>query len=184
MAKNFILTISEEYPESYWLKIKMLSGEESGIFKEGVAVGERIKVCFEAAKKVNASKLLIYDFFFSDGPNLISPRLHELMIRKGVSGVQFVDADLVLGGISHGGYKIFNVIDRSPAINLKESICEPLLSCMPGGPRWFSKIVLDDGAELSSDIVRAEEEAATIVVTSRVKSIFETNSIRGLQFTA
>ncbi|WP_256592172.1 hypothetical protein [Pseudomonas sp. CC120222-01a] len=127
---------------------------------------------------------MTYDFFFSDGPNLISPRLHELINREGISGVQFVDADLVLGGVSHAGYKVFNVIGKSPTFNLKESISEPLLSYMPDGPRWFSKIVLDGEAELSSDVVRAEEETATIVVTARVKSIFESNSIRGLQFTA
>ncbi|EKT4468948.1 hypothetical protein QEL93_004390 [Pseudomonas putida] len=184
MAKNFILSISEDYPESYWLKVKMLSGGDSGIFKEGMAIEEGIKVCFEGAKRVNASKLLAYDFFFSDGPNLISPRLHKLMCEESITGVQFVDADLVLDGVCHGGYKVFNVTDRSRAFDLEKSISEPLLSYMPDGPRWFSKIVLDDGVELSSDVVRAEEESATIVVAARVKSIFESNSIRGLQFTA
>lgn len=183
MAKNFILSISEDYPESYWLKIKMFSGGGSGIFKECLVVGEDIKVCFEAAKKVSASKLLSYDFLFSDGPNLISPRLYELMCQEGITGVQFVDAELVLGGVSHVGYKVFNVIDSSSAFDLQKSISEPLLSYMPDGPRWFSKIVLNDEAELSSDVVRAEEENATIIVSARVKSIFESNSVRGLQFT-
>lgn len=68
MAKNFILSISDDYPESYWLKIKMLSGEESGVFKDGVAVSKDIKVCFEGSKRVSVSKLLSYDFFYSDGP--------------------------------------------------------------------------------------------------------------------
>lgn len=181
MAKNFILSISDDYPESYWLKVKMLSGENCGVFKEGVAVSKDIKVCFEGPKRISASKLLSYDFFFSDGPNLISPRLHELMSRESISGVQFVDADLLLDGVSYPGYKVFNVIAKSPAFNLKESISEPLLSYMPDGPKWFSKIVLDDDVELSSDIVRAQEEIATIVVVPRVKSIFESNSIRGLQ---
>ena len=182
MAKNFILSISEDYPESYWLKIKMLSGEESGVFKEGVAVSKDIKVCFEASKRVSFSKLLSYDFFYSDGPNLISPRLYELMKAEGISGVQFVDADLLIGEVAYTGYKVLNVIDKSPAFNLKESISEPLLSYMPGGPRCFSKIVLDDEAILSSDVVRAEEESPIIVVTARVKSIFENNAIRGVQF--
>jgi hypothetical protein len=182
VTKNFILSIAKYYPESYWLKIKMLSGGNSSVFKEGVVVGRGVKVCFEGAKRVSASKLLAYDFFFSDGPNLISPRLHELMMREDISGVQFVDADLVLGGVSHSGYKVFNVVGRSPAFNLEESISEPLLSYMPDGPRWFGKIVLDDQAKLSDDIVRAEEESATIVVTARVKAIFERNSIRGIQF--
>lgn len=182
MAKNFILSISDDYPESYWLKIKMLSGEESGVFKEGVAVSKDIKVCFEGSKRVSASKLLSYDFFYSDGPNLISPRLYELMRAENISGVQFVDADLLIGEVSYAGYKVFNVIGKSPAFNLKESVSEPLLSYMPDGPKWFSKIVLDDEAILSSDVVRAEEESPVIVVTARVKSIFENSSVRGVQF--
>ncbi|WP_237772770.1 hypothetical protein [Pseudomonas putida] len=176
------MTISDEYPEGHWLKMRVLSGQDSGIFKEGVVVDKDIKVCFEVGERVSASRLLAYDFFFGDGPNLISPRLHKLMIRENISGVQFVDADLVLNGESHAGYKILNVIDRSPAFNLKESVSEPLLSYMPDGPRWFSKVILDDNTYLSSDIVRAKEESATIVATARVKSVFESNSICGVQF--
>ena len=41
---------------------------------------------------------------------------------------------------------------------------------------------LDDEAILSSDVVRAEEESPVIVVTARVKSIFENSSVRGVQF--
>ncbi|MNJ34935.1 hypothetical protein D3C77_296620 [compost metagenome] len=47
------------------------------------------------AQKISASKLLAYDFFFSDGPNLISPRLHELMVQENISGVQFIGAELI-----------------------------------------------------------------------------------------
>ena len=68
MAKNFILSISDDYPESYWLKTKMLSGEDSGIFKECVVVSKDIKVCFEGPKRVSTSKLLSYDFFSVTGP--------------------------------------------------------------------------------------------------------------------
>lgn len=182
MASNYILCISDDYPESYWLKAKVLSGEDSGIFKEGVVVSEAINVRFESAKKISVSKFMTYDFFFSDGPNLISPRLHELMLQENISGVQFVDAELIVSGVAHAGYKVFNVVDRSPAFNLIESESEPLLSYLPDGPKWYSKIVLDDGAKLSSDIVRAEEESATVVVTARVKAIFERSSIRGLKF--
>ncbi|GLO11386.1 hypothetical protein PPUJ20005_53580 [Pseudomonas putida] len=135
VAKKFILSISDDYPESYWLKIKMLSGEDSGVFKEGVAVSKDLKICFEGSKRVRASKLLGCDFLYSDGPNLISPRLYELTRAENISGVQYVDADLLIGEVSYAGYKVFNVIDKSPAFNLKESIGEPLLSYMPDGPK-------------------------------------------------
>lgn len=184
MANNYILCISEDYPESYWLKSKVLSGEDSSIFKEGLPIKQVVTVRFESQKKISSSKLLAYDFFFSDGPNLISPRLYELMVKEDMSGVQFIDAELVVSGTSYTGYKIFNVVARSPAFDLESSESEPLLSYLPDGPRWYSKIVLAEDGKLSSDIVRAEEDIATIVVTARVKAIFEKNIIRGLQFKA
>ena len=104
------------------------------------------------------------------------------MRAENISGVQYVDADLLIGEVSYAGYKVFSVIDKSPPSNLNESVSEPLLSYMPDGPRWFSKIVLDDEAILSSDVVRAEEESSVIVVAARVKSIFENGSVRGVQF--
>ncbi|WP_349975514.1 hypothetical protein [Pseudomonas sp. WHRI 8519] len=182
MADNYILCISDDYPESYWLKAKVLSGEDSSIFKEGLVVTDSVVVRFESAKGISARKLLEYDFFFSDGPNLISPRLYELMVKEGVSGVQFIDAELVVSGVSYAGYKLFNVVTTSPVFDLKGSESEPLLSYLPDGPRWFTKIVLAEGADLSSDIIRAEEDIATIVVAARVKTIFEKNNICGVQF--
>jgi len=181
VAENFVLYISDDYPESYWLKAKVLTGEDPGIFKEGVVVSDAVRVVFECSKKISIKKLLDYDFFYSDGPNLVSPRLHELMKREKISGVQFIDAELVLKGTVHAGYKIFNVIDASPAFDLSKSISEPLLSYLPNGPQWYSKIVLSDKLNLSSDIVRAEEDNTTIVVNARVKSLFENNAVRGLE---
>ena len=182
MAKNFILTISKDYPESYWLKMKMPSGRDRGMFKRGLVIDEKMELFFEAPKKASLSRLLSYDFFFSDGPNLISPRLYKLMEGEGVSGVQFLDASLILGEKSFPGYKVFNVVSISRALDLEKSVSEPLISTMPDGPRWFRKVVLDDDLELSSDIVRAEEEIANIIVKERVKIIFESHSVRGLRF--
>lgn len=182
MAKNFILTISKDYPESYWLKMKKSYTGDRGIFKRGLVIEEAVEIFFEASKKVSFSKMLDYDFFFSDGPNLISPRLYELMRKEEISGVQFLDANLVVGEKSFPGYKVFNVISVSRALDLERSVSEALISTMPDGPRWFRNVVLDDELELASDIVRAEEEIANIVVRARVKTIFERHSIRGLRF--
>ncbi|MFR0675976.1 imm11 family protein [Enterobacterales bacterium AW_CKDN230030176-1A_HGKHYDSX7] len=182
MAKNFILTISKDYPESYWLKMKMPSGGDRAMFKRGLVLEEEMELFFEAPKKASLSRLLSYDFFFSDGPNLISPRLYKLMEGEKISGVQFLDASLIFGEQSFVGYKVFNVVSVSRAMDLESSVSEPLIITMPNGPRWFRKVVLDDSLELSSDIVRAEEEMANIIVKERVKIIFERHSIRGLRF--
>jgi len=182
VARNFVLTISRDYPESYWLKTNLLSGGEHGIFSMGVLIEEKVEVSFEASKKVSASRLLSYDFFFSDGPNLISPRLYNIMVEENISGVQFLDASLILGDTSLPGYKIFNVIGSSRALDLERSISEPLISTMPEGPSWFSEIALDENLELSNDVVRAEEDFTVVVVKERVKAIFEKHSVRGLRF--
>ncbi|WP_258198534.1 imm11 family protein [Pseudomonas entomophila] len=182
MTRNFVLTISRNYPESYWLKMHLLSGEDHGIFSMGVPIEGEVKASFEDSKKISASRLLSYDFFFSDGPGLISPRLYNIMVEENISGVEFLEASLILGNTSLPGYKIFNVIGSSRALDLEKSVSEPLISTMPDGPSWFSKIVLDESLELSDDVVRAEEDFTVIVVKERVRSIFESRSVRGLRF--
>lgn len=184
MDSKYILCISDGYPESYWLRASVLSGEDLSVYKEGAAVTTDMSVRFENAGKISASKLLMYDFFFSDGPSMISPRLYELMVKERISGVQFFDAELVVAGTSYAGYKVLNVVARSPVFDLDSSESEPLLSYLPDGPRWYGKIVLDESVKLSSDVVRSEEDISTIVVTARVKAIFERNCIRGVQFKA
>ncbi|MFK3909391.1 imm11 family protein [Pseudomonas monteilii] len=184
VLKNYILTISEDYPESYWLKIKILSAEDPIIFGGGAPIEKCVKVRFEAAKKVSTKRLLTYDFFYADGGKLISPRLCELMMREDISGVQFIDAELVVGGEVQLGYKLLHITKIAPAFDLEKSFSRPLLSYLPEGPKWFEVIVLKENCELPSDIVRAEEQATTIVVNSRVKSIFEINNVRGVSFRA
>lgn len=184
MHKNYVLTISEDYPESYWLKMKMLSAEDPIIFSAGAPIEGDVKVRFEAAKKISEKRLLKYDFFYADGAKLISPRLCELMKREEISGVQFIDAELVVGGEVQLGYKLFHVTRIAPAFDLDKSFSRPLLSYLPEGPKWFEVIILKENCKLPSDIVRAEEQTTTIVVNSRVKSIFESNEVRGISFKA
>jgi hypothetical protein len=116
-----------------------------------------VKVRFEAAKKVSTKRLLTYDFFYADGGKLISPRLCELMMREDISGVQFIDAELVVGGEVQLGYKLLHITKIAPAFDLEKSFSRPLLSYLPEEPKWFEVIVLKENCELLSDIVRAEE---------------------------
>ncbi|WP_144936190.1 imm11 family protein [Pseudomonas alabamensis] len=184
MHKNYVLTISEDYPESYWLKMEILSAEDPIIFSGGAPIEKDVKVRFEAAKKVSTERLLAYDFFYADGAKLISPRLCELMMREDISGVQFIDAELVVGGRVQFGYKLLHITRIVPAFDLEKSFSRPLLNYIPEGPKWFEAIVLKENCELPNDIIRAEEQTTTIVVNSRVKSIFESNNVRGVSFKA
>lgn len=106
------------------------------------------------------------------------------MVQEDISGVQFIDAELVVGGRVQLGYKLLHVTKIAPAFDLKKSFSRPLLSYLPEGPKWFEVIVLKENCKLPGDIVRAEEQATTIVVNSRVKDIFESNKVRGVSFKA
>lgn len=51
MAKNFILTISKDYPESYWLKMKKPYTGDRGIFKRGLVIEEAVEIFLKLQKK-------------------------------------------------------------------------------------------------------------------------------------
>ncbi len=63
MVKIFILKISESYPESYWFKSKILTGQDSILLKTGVEVNEKLLIEFTLTSKASLDKIRQYDFF-------------------------------------------------------------------------------------------------------------------------
>lgn len=182
MANKYILSISDNYPESYWFKCKVGGGVDGSIFKEGVSIGEPPEVEFVNEKKVSIPRLMEYDFLYSDGPNLISPRLYQLLAEACITGVQFIDAQVIIAGQRYDGYKIFNVTSRAAVFDKDESIGEPLISYLPDGPKYYKKIVLNEGVELNFDIVRAAEQFTTIIASKKLAELCNSHEIIGLKF--
>lgn len=182
MAKIFLLKIADYYPESYWFKSKVLTGQDPICLKKGEEIKECLRVEFVLDKKVSVSEVLEYDFLFSDGPNFISPKLHGLLAGENIRGIQFFDADVILRGARYDGYKVLNFTSKKKAFNEVESRREPLLSYLPEGPQVYTEIVLKEDLELDVEIFRAEEDFTTILAVSRVRDLCEFNNVRGLQF--
>ncbi len=182
MGSIYILKISDSYPESYWFKCKVQTGQDPIALKRGeVAVGEWC-IEFHLNKAVSVNKVLNYDFFFSDGPNFISPRLYEIMIKSAVTGVQYIDADLFLSGVRYDGYKVVNFTRRASAFDEEKSESEPLLSYLPEGPQKYTKVVLRSDLPYEFDMFRSEEDFTTILAVNRIKEIFEAHDVVGLKF--
>ncbi|SFH97740.1 hypothetical protein SAMN05444062_1271 [Pseudomonas syringae] len=182
MAKIFIINISSSYPESYWFKSKVLTGQDPIFLQKGMEIGENVLVEFTSASRASTNGILKYDFFFSDGPNFISPRLHKLLLEANVSGVQFFDANVYIAGKKYEGYKFFNPNSRLSAFDKEKSKNKPLVSCLPDGPKIYTEIFLKDDLDIGVDVFRAEEDFTTILATARVKDLCEINKVRGLQF--
>ncbi|WP_342366182.1 imm11 family protein [Pseudomonas eucalypticola] len=122
-----------------------------------------------------------YDFYFSDGPNFISPRLHALMLESKVSGVQFFDADVYIGGVLQEGYKVINITSKMSAFDSEKSKSKPLLSYLPEGPRTYTDIFPKQDLTPDRDIFRATEAFTTILVVDRVKELIERNRVLGVK---
>lgn len=73
MAKIFILKISESYPESYWFKSKILTGQDSILLKTGVEVNEELLIEFTLTSRASIDKVLKYDFFSATDLILLAP---------------------------------------------------------------------------------------------------------------
>ncbi|RMM92136.1 imm11 family protein [Pseudomonas savastanoi] len=182
MAKIFIINISSSYPESYWFKSNVLTGQDPILLKKGMEISEDVLVEFTSTSRASTNGILKYDFFFSDGPNFISPRFHKLLLEANVSGVQFFDANVYISGKKYEGYKFFIPTSRLSAFDKEKSKNEPLVSYLPDGPKIYTEIVLKDDVDIGVDIFRAEEDFTTILATARVKDLCEINKVRGLQF--
>lgn len=182
MDKIFVVQISDSYPESYWFKCKVISGQDPIILKKGEKVEGEWVVEFHLNKKVSVEQVVSFDFFFSDGPNFISPKLYDLMIESQISGVQFIDAGFYVNGKKYEGYKVINFTNRIAAFDEKNSKSEPLLSYIPDGPKKYTEIVLRSDLVFSLDMFRSSEDFTTILAVNRVKELFELNKIVGVQF--
>ncbi|UFI43849.1 imm11 family protein [Pseudomonas savastanoi] len=182
MAKIFILKISESYPESYWFKSKILTGQDSILLKTGVEVNEELLIEFTLTSRASIDKVLKYDFFFSDGPNFISSRLHQLLLDAKIMGVQFLDADIYMGGKKYDGYKVFNITSTLSVFDKEKSKSEPILSYLPDGPQKYTEIFLRDDIDMLVDVFRADEDFTTMLASARFKEICELNEVRGLEF--
>jgi hypothetical protein len=182
VVKPFIVQISDTYPESYWFKSRVLTGQDSIELKTGAEVTGKWALEFRLDKRVSLDGVLGFDFFFSDGPNFISPRLYDILVSSKISGLQFIDANIYIQGEEYKGFKVLNFTNKQAAFDAENSKYEPLLSYIPDGPKKYTDIVLKEDISPAVDMFRAEEDFTVMLAVERVKLLFDSNQIVGVQF--
>lgn len=141
-------------------------------------------IFFKLKSKVSDKALLAYDFYYSDGPIFISPRLASLISCHDVfrTDVQLIDATVSVNETQHQGYKIINILREVSCIDMEASESQPILSYLPNGPRKFSKIVFKENVIEDFSMARCSEYKSCIIISNEFKEFLSKNNVKGIDF--
>ena len=137
---------------------------------------------FKLKDKVSEKRLLSYDFYFSDGPVFISPRLANLLSNNEdfLHDVQLIDATITVNGRSYSGYKVLNILRLISCIDMNKSEYIPLLESLPDGPKEFYKMVFKENINEQFCMARCEESEGIIVISESLRQFFINNKVKGI----
>ena len=137
---------------------------------------------FKLENKVSEKRLLSYDFYFSDGPEFISPRLANLLSNNQdfLHDVQLIEATIIVNGRSYSGYKALNILRLISCIDMNKSEYEPILDDYPDGPKKFYKMVFKENINEQFCMARCEESEGRIVISESLRQFFIKNKVKGI----
>jgi hypothetical protein len=176
------LKISDNYSDSYWFQY-----EQSEFSNIDLIQGKKIKLDnplkFGLKKKVSEKKLLSFDYFLSDGPDFISPRLATLLAdnKDFLKDVQLLDANVVINGKNYSGFKVLNIIRMLSCIDMDKSDSVPILDYLPDGPKRFTQIVFRNDVTEDFYMARCLEYKYCIVISEKLRQFFIENNVKGIE---
>ncbi|OCL28712.1 imm11 family protein [Gilliamella sp. wkB171] len=137
---------------------------------------------FKLKDKVSEKRLFSYDFYFSDGPVFISPRLANLLSNNQdfLHDVQLIEATIIVNGCSYSGYKVLNILRLISCIDMNKSEYIPLLESYPDGPMKFFEIVFKEDINEQFCMARCEESEGRIVMSESLRQFFINNKVKGI----
>ncbi|OCL22679.1 hypothetical protein [Gilliamella sp. wkB171] len=169
------------YPDSYWFQYDstVVANYE---FLQCKEIQTNKPLVFKIENKVSEKRLLSYDFFFSDGPEFISPRLANLLSNNQdfLHDVQLIEATIIVNGCSHSGYKALNFLRLISCIDMNKSEYIPLLESLPDGPKEFYKMVFKENINEQFCMARCEESEGRIVISESLRQFFIKNKVKGI----
>ncbi len=179
----YLLSISDNYPENLWFKYDRKVSPNHLKFKMGqVYSSETIKPVFRLNKKINNKKFAQFDWFWSDGPNFVSPRLVDYFQNQMSDDIQLIDADVWINDVLFQDYKIPNILHSIRCIDLAKSDFEFLINDESDGPKNFNKYILTNDSLGMHKICRASEQLTTIVVQESFAIDCKELKVNGLDF--
>ncbi|WP_239367002.1 imm11 family protein, partial [Snodgrassella communis] len=138
---------------------------------------------FKVEKKVSEKRLLSFDFYRCCGFIIISPRLANLLVNNKdfLKDVQLLDANVIINGQNHSGFKALNILRMLSCIDVDKSDSEPLLANLPDSPIWFTKIVFKQDIMENFCMARTQEDKDCIVISDKLKQFFIENNVKGIK---
>ena len=175
------LMCGDVYPDSYWFQFKR---EEISItdLMDCKKIHLKNPLIFTLNKKISEKRLLSYDYYMSDGPDFISPKLTTLLENNDefLKEVQLFDAIVIINGQSHYGFKVFNPLRSISCIDTDKSESMAMLTSQPDGPKLFTKIVLRQDITEDFWMARSEEAASCIIISDKLRQLLIDNHIKGI----
>ncbi|MBI0069006.1 MULTISPECIES: hypothetical protein [unclassified Snodgrassella] len=175
------LRCGDVYPDSYWFHFK--SEEISRVdLIECQEIYLKKPLIFTLNKKISKKRLLSYDYYLSDGPGFISPRLVALLENNEgfLKEVQLLDATVIINGQNHYGFKVFNPLHFLSCIDIDKSESQCLLAGTPNEIRIFNNIVFRQDITEDFWMARCLEDEVCIVISDKLRQLFIDNHIKGL----
>ncbi|MGY5954929.1 imm11 family protein [Kosakonia sp. AX9b] len=175
------LKISLGYPNKYWFEYKHPNILASDFLK-GAEFDLSERFNFYLKNRVSEKSLFSYDFYFSDGPLVISPRLVSVLLgaNEFLSGIQLLDATMHINNAEYSGYKVLNVIDAISCIDMERSDSQLILSYLPNGPRKFNKIVFKNGISENFSLARCQEHNSSLVISQSFRDFLLNKNAKGI----
>ncbi|PIT56270.1 hypothetical protein BHC44_01280 [Snodgrassella alvi] len=172
---------TDNYPDSYWLEYE--KGDVDPLdLRQCKIIKINNSLLFKVEKKVSEKRLLSLDFYRCCGFNIISPRLATLLANNKdfLKDVQLLDANVIINGQKHSGFKVLNILRMLSCIDLDKSDSEPILDYLPDGPKYFNKIVFKEEVMENFYMARSLEYKSCIVISDKLKQFFIENNIKGI----
>ena len=169
------------YANRYWFEY-VSTGDDYYELLQCKKIQSNNPIVFKLKDKVSEKRLLSYDFYFSSGPDFISPRLANLLSNNQdfLHDVQLIDATITVNGHSYSGYKVLNILRLISCIDMNKSEYEPILDDYPDGPMRFFKIVFKEDINEQFCMARCEESEGIIVISESLRQFFIENKVKGI----
>ncbi|WBS02555.1 hypothetical protein OU994_30680 [Pseudoduganella sp. SL102] len=179
----YVLSVSDDYPDSYWFKYDHDNSPSYLSFQSGEAVDQpKRPPLFTLDKKISIARFLGFDFLMSDGGDFISAKFADLMRNLAAGDVQIIEASVYVNGEKMNGFCIGNIANLVSCVDMEKSIYKPLLKSCPDGPIKFTRFEFIDNSLNDHKIVRCKEDPQTIVVSEDFMQACKSAGIRGVEF--
>lgn len=179
----YILLPADIYPDRYWFKYNFNDSPDHLSFKKGTPQRDWAKTPkFHLQGDIDLDRLLLFDWFMTDGPDLVGPRLASIIRKYAPNDVQLVDAEVTVNGEPLRGFQVPNVTSVINCLDMEESVYVPLLPGVHGSPPHFISVAFREEALKGHGLVRSNEDISLIIASAEFAEACKQDSITGVRF--